>query len=116
MIITQNGEAKVVLQDVRVYEQQQESLALLKILALSNKSLNEGKAKIASEEKCSSLSELDRDHFPPELERIGILEYREINFKPYRIIYQGVDSKVCIHCVLDGCRELQKLLENRLLR
>lgn len=47
MIITQNGEAKVVLQDVRSYEQLQESLALLKILALSNKSLNEGKFKPA---------------------------------------------------------------------
>jgi prevent-host-death family protein len=47
MIITQNGEAKVILQDVRSFEQLQESLALLKILALSNKSLNEGKVKTA---------------------------------------------------------------------
>ena len=45
MIITQNGEAKAVLQDVRSYEQTQESLALLKILALSNKSMNEGRHK-----------------------------------------------------------------------
>ena len=45
MIITQNGEAKAILQDVRSYEQLQESLSLLKILALSNKSLNEGKYK-----------------------------------------------------------------------
>lgn len=49
MIITQNGEAKVILQDVRSYEQLQDSLALLKILALSNKSLNEGKVKSAEE-------------------------------------------------------------------
>ena len=49
MIITQNGEAKVILQDVRSYEQLQESLALLKILALSNKSLNEGKFKPVEE-------------------------------------------------------------------
>ena len=48
IIITQNGEAKVVLQDVRTYEHMQESLALLKILALSQKSLNEGKVKAAS--------------------------------------------------------------------
>ena len=48
MIITQNGEAKVVLQDVRAYEQLQESLALLKILALSQKNLNEGNVKPAS--------------------------------------------------------------------
>ena len=48
MIITQNGEAKVILQDVRTYEESQESLALLKILALSRKSLTEGKVKTAS--------------------------------------------------------------------
>jgi len=48
MIITQNGEAKVILQDVRAYEQLQESLALLKILALSQKKLGEGKVKTAS--------------------------------------------------------------------
>ncbi|MDZ7722214.1 MAG: type II toxin-antitoxin system Phd/YefM family antitoxin [candidate division KSB1 bacterium] len=48
MIITQNGEAKVILQDVRSYEQLQESLALLKILAISNKSLNEDKYKPAA--------------------------------------------------------------------
>jgi len=45
MIITQNGEAKVILQDIKVYEQTQESLAMLKILALSSKSLKEGKTK-----------------------------------------------------------------------
>jgi len=39
MVITQNGEAKVVVQDIKVYEEMQDSLALLKILALSNKSL-----------------------------------------------------------------------------
>ncbi|MBN2355530.1 type II toxin-antitoxin system Phd/YefM family antitoxin [candidate division KSB1 bacterium] len=47
MIITQNGEAKVILQDIRTYEQMQESLALLKILALSNKNFAEGKLKSA---------------------------------------------------------------------
>lgn len=45
MVITQNGEAKVILQDVKVYEQTQESLAILKMLALSSKSLKAGKYK-----------------------------------------------------------------------
>lgn len=39
MIITHNGEAKVVLQDVKVFEQTQESLALLKVLALSARNM-----------------------------------------------------------------------------
>ena len=45
MVITQNGEAKAVIQDIRVYEQIQESLSLLKILAQGNQSLKEGKMK-----------------------------------------------------------------------
>jgi len=43
IIITQNGEAKAVLQDVRSYEETQETLALLKILALGEKQVQEGK-------------------------------------------------------------------------
>lgn len=58
----------------------------------------------------------ERGHYPPELERIGVREYREIFFKPYRIIYQVIKSDVYVHCVLDGRRDLQDLLEYRLLR
>ncbi len=45
MIITQNGEAKVVVQDIHVYEQTQESLAMLKILAQSSANISKGKFK-----------------------------------------------------------------------
>lgn len=45
MIITQNGEAKAVLQDVASFEETQETLALLKILALGNQDLVTGKVK-----------------------------------------------------------------------
>ncbi|MBI2749209.1 MAG: type II toxin-antitoxin system Phd/YefM family antitoxin [Burkholderiales bacterium] len=45
MVITQNGEARAVLQDVASYEETQESLALLKILALGNKEVAAGKVK-----------------------------------------------------------------------
>lgn len=47
MVITQHGEAKAVLQDISSYEQTQESLALLKMLAQSSKSLQEGRNKPA---------------------------------------------------------------------
>ncbi|MFO1372154.1 MAG: type II toxin-antitoxin system Phd/YefM family antitoxin [Candidatus Competibacteraceae bacterium] len=43
LVITQNGEAKVVIQDVQSYEQTQETLALLKILALGNRQIEEGR-------------------------------------------------------------------------
>ncbi len=45
LVITHNGEAKVVLQDVKVYEQTQEALALLKILALSGKNMKRKRHK-----------------------------------------------------------------------
>ena len=45
LIVTQNGEAKVVVQDVYSYEQIQESLAMLKLLALSAKDHSEGRYK-----------------------------------------------------------------------
>jgi prevent-host-death family protein len=45
LVITQNGEAKAVIQDVASYEETQETLALLKILALGNREIEEGKLK-----------------------------------------------------------------------
>lgn len=45
LIITQNGEAKAVLQDVASYEETQETMALLKILALGNKQIEQGKVQ-----------------------------------------------------------------------
>ena len=68
-------------------------------------------------ETCQSLAEMPRrGHSPPELDRVGVRAYREIHFKPYRIIYQIVGRKVFVHCVLDGRRTLQEILERRLLR
>lgn len=45
MIITQNGEAKAILQDLESYEQDKDTMALLKILAISNKDLAKGKSR-----------------------------------------------------------------------
>ncbi len=45
LVITQNGEAKAVIQDIASYEETQETLALLKILALGNREIEEGKVK-----------------------------------------------------------------------
>ena len=45
LIITHNGEAKVILQDVKVYEKTQESISLLKILALSGREIKKGNYK-----------------------------------------------------------------------
>ena len=49
LVITQNGEAKAVMQDVASYDETQETLALLKILALGNREIEEGKVKPVAE-------------------------------------------------------------------
>lgn len=49
LVITQNGEAKAVLQDVASFEETQETLALLKILALGNQDVATGKVKSAAD-------------------------------------------------------------------
>ncbi len=68
-------------------------------------------------EVCESLAQVPRrGHNPPELERVGVPGYREVHFKPYRIIYQTAGRRVFIHCVLDGRRAVQEILERRLLR
>lgn len=68
-------------------------------------------------ETCISLAHLpNRGHCPPELERINVLNYQEIHYKSYRIIYQVINKIVYIHCVLDGRRDLQDLLYERLIR
>lgn len=49
LIITQNGEAKLVIQDIESYEQTQETMALLKIMALGNRQIAEGKVQPAAD-------------------------------------------------------------------
>jgi len=47
--------------------------------------------------------------------KIGIQEYREMFFKPYRIIYRVMDKNVYILLIVDGRRDMQSLLQRRLL-
>jgi prevent-host-death family protein len=49
VIITLHGEAKAVLQDLAQYEETQETMALLKVLALTNRQVEEGKLRPAAE-------------------------------------------------------------------
>ena len=49
LIITQNGEAKAVMQDIKSYEQTQETMALLKILALGQRQIEENKVQPADD-------------------------------------------------------------------
>lgn len=69
------------------------------------------------EESCLSLSKFpNKGHVPKELRRIGVLDFHEIQFKPYRIIYECNKKRVFIHAILDGRRNMETLLQQRLLR
>ena len=57
-----------------------------------------------------------RGNFPSELLDIGIREYRELLFKPYRVIYRVAGDTVYVLVVADGRRDMQGLLQQRLLR
>jgi prevent-host-death family protein len=49
LVITQNGEAKVVMQDIESYEKMQETMALLKILALGTRQIEEGRVQLVGD-------------------------------------------------------------------
>jgi toxin ParE1/3/4 len=68
------------------------------------------------EKAFSKLSEFpERSPYPKELLALGIREYREIFFKPYRIIYRVLEKKVYVLLIVDGRRDMQSLLQRRLL-
>jgi toxin ParE1/3/4 len=70
----------------------------------------------AIEKAFARLSEFpERGAYPKELLALGIREYREIFFKPYRIICRIMDKNVYVLLIVDGRRDMQTLLQRRLL-
>lgn len=57
-----------------------------------------------------------RGSCPKELLDVGVREFREVFFKPYRIIYRVIDTDVYVLLIADGRRDMQSLLQQRLLR
>jgi len=65
----------------------------------------------------ASLAEYpERGVCPKELRAVGLREYREIFFKPYRIIYRALSTKVVVLVIADGRRDMQALLLRRMLQ
>ena len=58
----------------------------------------------------------ERGSYPRELLDLGIREYREVFFKPYRIIYRVMDDGVYVMVIADGRRDMRALLQRRLFR
>jgi toxin ParE1/3/4 len=62
------------------------------------------------------LAELpERGTYPKELSEVGIREFREVFFKPYRIIYRVERRTLYVYLIADGRRDMQALLSRRLL-
>lgn len=57
----------------------------------------------------------ERGSFPKELVCLGIKEYRQTFFKPYRVIYRITGNQVIIYVIADGRRDMQSVLARRLL-
>ena len=58
----------------------------------------------------------ERGSYPRELVELGNREYREVFFKPYRIIYRVMGDGVYVLVIADGRRDMRALLQRRLLR
>ena len=56
-----------------------------------------------------------RGSYPGELSALGIRTFRQVMFKPYRAIYRVIGSRVVIHLIVDGRRNMKSLLSRRLL-
>jgi toxin ParE1/3/4 len=100
-----------------IADAEEDIVAICQYIARNDSPTKAAHVKDALKQACETLAvSPERGHFPPELEQIGVLEFREIHFKPYRILYQITEKKVFIHCVVDGRRDLQEVLERRMLR
>jgi toxin ParE1/3/4 len=63
----------------------------------------------------SLMTAATRGSAPEELRALGDKEYRQVFFKPYRLIYRVVGQQVVIYLIADGRRDMQSLLARRLL-
>jgi toxin ParE1/3/4 len=56
-----------------------------------------------------------RGAYPRELLELGFRQFREVHFKPYRIVYRIYERKVVVFLIADGRRDMQRLLTSRVL-
>ncbi len=57
----------------------------------------------------------ERGSHPKELLALGMREYRQTSFKPYRLIYRVAGRRVIVYLIADGRRDMSALLARRLL-
>jgi toxin ParE1/3/4 len=102
VVLTEDAEGD--LEDIVTYIARHDSIeAADRVLA----SILEIAASLAAEPK--------RGATPKELRALGEQSYRQVPFKPYRLIYRVVGEQVVVYVIADGRRDMQSLLARRLL-
>lgn len=90
---------------------------IYRYIAENDSVVNANRVLAGLEKACSRLASFPNSgNVPKELSLLEITEYREVHFKPYRVIYRVMKKTVVVYCVLDGRRDMQSLLQRRLLR
>jgi toxin ParE1/3/4 len=95
---------------------EQDLESLYDYIAATDGAASAGKVLDRLMEAAASLEQApERGSFPKELAALGIAEYRQILLKPWRVIYRVAGRNVIIHLIVDGRRDMQSLLQRRLL-
>lgn len=67
-------------------------------------------------EKLATLRDFpERGEYPPELAALGIRQFRQIHYKPWRMVYQVAADTVTVLLIADGRQDMQTRLQRRLL-
>lgn len=100
-----------------VSDAEDDLFGIYKYVYLNDSEDNAEKLYAKLKEKCLLFQESpERGHIPPELDLLEVSDFFEFRYKPYRIIYRIIKREVFIYCIIDGRRDIQKLLQERLLR
>jgi toxin ParE1/3/4 len=90
---------------------------IYRFIALHDSQTNADQVLDGLDRTCQALAMFpERGNIPKELQPLGIDDYREAHWKPYRIVYRIAGRRVIVYCVFDGRRDVQSFLQRRLLR
>lgn len=103
--------------DVELTESAEDDLEAIHDYIADNRSVDAAEALLdAFIDKVSTLERYpERGNVPKELEALGVREFRQVLLDAYRLVYRVSGEKVFILLIADGRRDMQALLERRLL-
>eukprot|EP01032_Pedospumella_encystans_P015729 gene15729-17976_t len=115
LIITQNGEAKMVVLDIQAYEQQQETMALLKLIAMGNKELAQGQFQEADDFFSEMALNPELGSNISELDGTGWTGFKRYQHKNAYVVYLSTDALLTVYMFIPSMRDFRRHLMDRLL-